>query len=58
MHFFFFRNAELIVKCKEVLRSMHQYYIYQLTEGAEYNSNINKSWKNIIENLSATLCDK
>ncbi|XP_071053906.1 ATP-dependent DNA/RNA helicase DHX36-like [Onthophagus taurus] len=50
-------QAEAIQSCKEVLQSMLQYYIFQLTNSGVYNENVNKNWDEMLNILNSLLED-
>lgn len=44
----------IIQKCKEVLNSGLDYYIYQMTEGNHYDATVNRHWNEILMLLNET----
>ncbi|CAH1260828.1 unnamed protein product [Diabrotica balteata] len=46
------RQAEKIIRCKEVIKSCYQYFITQLTSVGERNGDVNIIWDNILENIN------
>lgn len=52
---FFCSQAILLKKSKDALEAGLQYFVFQLTQGGEYDSKLSQYWKKILNNLNEVL---
>ncbi|CAH0552038.1 unnamed protein product [Brassicogethes aeneus] len=50
-------DAENILRCKEALEAIYEYYIEKLTQSAEINENVNDYWDSILTSLTDILTE-
>ncbi|KAJ8935403.1 hypothetical protein NQ314_012822 [Rhamnusium bicolor] len=50
-----FRQAQDLIKCKDAIMAGYRYYIWQLTDIGEPNSEVNEAWDKILNLISDIL---
>lgn len=45
----------MIDKCKRVLQKGLRYYVYQMTEGDNFDTGVDKRWQEVLEELCGAL---
>lgn len=48
-------HAVLLQKCKSAVTAGVDYYVYQLTKGAEYDREVNRIWDGMLSKLNSCL---